>query len=100
MTELEANSALSSRQKRVSLRGKRPFGFLLLFCIAAILFLAASPHAVAQGCAMCYQSASASGPRTIHALRNGIIILIIPPMFICTAITFLVYRRRNLYSGG
>lgn len=75
-------------------------GFLSLFLVAAAIFLAASPHVAAQGCAMCYQSASASGSRTIHALRNGIIILIIPPMFICTAISFLVYRRRNLYSNG
>jgi len=78
------------------MKGKGPLGFLLLFCVAAIVLLAASPHAAAQGCAMCYQSASASGPRTIHALRNGIVILIIPPMFICAAISFLVYRRRNL----
>jgi len=79
------------------MKGKKPFALFLLFCLTAISLLATSPHAAAQGCAMCYQSASASGPRTIHALRNGIIILIIPPMFICGAISFLVYRRRNFY---
>jgi hypothetical protein len=82
------------------MKGNGPLCFLRsLFLVAAIL-LFTSPHAAAQGCAMCYQSASASGPRTIHALRNGIIILIIPPMFICTAITFLVYRRRNFYCNN
>lgn len=81
------------------MKGKVPLGFLLLFCAAAIVLLASSPHVAAQGCSMCYQSASASGQRTIHALRNGIFILIVPPMLICTAISFLVYRRRNLYNN-
>jgi len=52
----------------------------------------------AQGCSLCYQSAAAAGTRAIHALRNGIVILIIPPIFICTGITYLVYRRRNLHN--
>ena len=47
---------------------------------------------------MCYQSAAAAGSHTIHALRNGIVILIVPPIFICTGITYLVYRRRNLHD--
>jgi hypothetical protein len=47
---------------------------------------------------MCYQSAAAAGQRSIHALRNGIVILIVSPIFICTAISFLVYRRRNLHD--
>jgi hypothetical protein len=54
--------------------------------------------AAAQGCALCYQSAAAAGSRAIHALQNGIVILIIPPFFICSAITFLVYRRRNSHN--
>ena len=52
----------------------------------------------AQGCALCYQSAAAAGSRAIHALQSGIVILIIPPFFICSAITFLVYRRRNSHN--
>jgi hypothetical protein len=60
--------------------------------------LVLAPVAAAQGCSMCYQSAAAAGSRAIQALRNGIVILIIPPFFICTAITYLVYRRRNLHN--
>jgi len=66
--------------------------------LAAFLVLCSvlSPKAAAQGCALCYQSAAAAGSRAISALRNGIIVLIVPPFLICTAISFLVYRRRNL----
>ena len=52
----------------------------------------------AQGCALCYQSAAAAGSRAIQALRNGIVVLIIPPFCICSAITYLVYRRRNSHN--
>lgn len=82
------------------MKHKKRSALFRLICLAAISMLATSPDAAAQGCAMCYQSASASGSRTIHALRNGIIILIIPPMLICGAISFLVYRRRNFYHNS
>jgi hypothetical protein len=70
--------------------------------VAAIVALAAavfgitllSPDvAAAQGCSLCYQSAAAAGSRAIHALHNGIVILIVPPFFICCAITYLAFRR-------
>ncbi len=50
----------------------------------------------AQGCAMCYQNAAASGARVIHALKGGIVILIIPPLLMTGAFARLVYRRRNI----
>jgi hypothetical protein len=70
---------------------------LLLTAVAAI-GLALSPLAAAQGCSLCYQSAAAAGSRAIHALRSGIMILMVPPIFICTGIAYLVYRRRNLHN--
>lgn len=82
------------------MKGRSPLGLLLLCCVGAIVALAVSPRAAAQGCAACYQSASAAGPRAIHALRNGILILMIPPGLICSAISFLAYRRRNVYSNN
>ncbi len=33
----------------------------------------------------------------IHALRNGILILVIPPMFLSIGITVLAYRKRNQF---
>jgi hypothetical protein len=70
----------------------------LIFIALAALGLTNPRPARAQGCALCYQSASAAGPRAIRALRNGIVVLIIPPAFICLGISYLVYRRRNLHN--
>jgi hypothetical protein len=56
--------------------------------------------AAAQGCALCYRSAAAAGSRAIRALQNGIVILIVPPFFICSAMTYLVYRRRNSHNDS
>jgi hypothetical protein len=74
---------------------------LVFAAVVGILILAtlAFPKvSAAQGCALCYQSAAAAGSRAIQALRNGIVVLIIPPFCICSAITYLVYRRRNSHN--
>jgi hypothetical protein len=65
---------------------------------AGVLALTLPSAALAQGCVLCYQSAAATGSHAIHALRNGIVILIFPPFFICLGISYLVYRRRDLHN--
>jgi hypothetical protein len=66
----------------------------------ATMAILTSPAALyAQGCAMCYQSAAASGPRSIQALKSGILILIFPPVLITTAIAYLAYRKRNKFNS-
>jgi len=77
---------------------KSHIGLMLALALAVAIGLGAPTAASAQGCAMCYQSAAAAGQRSIHALRNGIVILIVPPLLICSAISFLAYRRRNLHD--
>ncbi|MFZ3333975.1 MAG: hypothetical protein WA197_25315 [Candidatus Acidiferrales bacterium] len=63
--------------------------------VAAVL----SPSALyAQSCVMCYQSAAASGPRTIHALKAGILILMFPPVLITAGIVYLAYSRREKFN--
>lgn len=62
----------------------------------AFLLLLSSGDLHAQGCAMCYQSAAASGARIIRALKGGIVILIIPPLLMTGAFARLVYRKRNI----
>jgi len=64
----------------------------------AFLLLISPTHLYAQGCAMCYQSAAASGARLIHALKSGIVILMIPPVLMTGLFWRLVYRRRNLFK--
>lgn len=50
----------------------------------------------AQSCALCYQSAAASGTHFIQALRSGILILIAAPLVVCSGIAVLAYRKRNV----
>ena len=53
----------------------------------------------AQSCALCYTQAAASGSRFITALRHGIFILMVPPVFLSVGITVLAYRKRNQCNG-
>jgi hypothetical protein len=58
-----------------------------------------SPSALfAQGCALCYQGAAASGPQFIQALRHGILIMFFPPILIMGAIFYAAYRKRNQFN--
>jgi hypothetical protein len=79
----------------------KKYGGTIFVGVVGVLILSALifPNAAAaQGCALCYQSAASAGSRAIRALQNGIVVLIVPPFFICSAITYLVYRRRNSHN--
>ncbi|HXM92602.1 MAG TPA: hypothetical protein VN974_13710 [Candidatus Dormibacteraeota bacterium] len=52
----------------------------------------------AQNCALCYTQAAGSGSRMIHALKSGILILMIPPMCICIGLTVMAYKKRNQFN--
>ena len=67
----------------------------LLAIFIAVLFVCASSLS-AQGCAMCYQNASASGPQGAQALRHGILILLFPTLALFSGIFGLIYHRRNV----
>jgi hypothetical protein len=60
------------------------------------VLIAPIPEAVAQGCAMCYQNAAASGPQGRFALQHGVLILFVPAVGFFASILFLLYRRRHL----
>lgn len=62
--------------------------------------LACAPAALAQGCALCYNDASATGQQGIAALRHGILILAIPPMLIFAALFAMLYKRRNAHHDA
>jgi hypothetical protein len=65
---------------------------------ASVLSLFAAPMSFAQSCALCYSQAAGSGSRMIQALRSGILMLIVPPMLICIAITWMAYKKRNQFN--
>ena len=71
--------------------------YLKLVLVGLAFLLLLSPRDLyAQGCVMCYQNAAASGARLIHALKSGIVVIIIPPLLMTGAFARLVYRKRNL----
>ena len=67
--------------------------------LSTLVVLAFSAVSYAQNCALCYTQAAAAGSRVIQGLRSGILVLIIPPMFMSIAITVLAYRKRNQFSS-
>jgi|ERR1700675_652822 len=64
-----------------------------------LAWLLSPPVLYAQSCALCYQSASSSGPRLIQALKHGILIMLFPPLLIMGAILFAAYQKRNQFNG-
>lgn len=59
-------------------------------------FALTAPQAAAQGCAMCYQSAAASGAQGREVLRHGILVLLLPSLSLFVGIFALIYKRRNV----
>jgi hypothetical protein len=66
--------------------------------LAALTFFLSPASLYAQSCAMCYQNAAASGPRLITALKNGILVLMFPPLMIFCGILGLAFRRRDSFA--
>jgi len=63
--------------------------------LTGVLVFAANAAGYAQSCALCYTQAAGAGHRMIQGLRTGILVLIVPPMFMSVGITVLAYRKRN-----
>lgn len=72
--------------------------FVVLVVVAlAVFVLATPPMAFSQGCSLCYTQAANSGSRLIRALRNGIVILVIPPVSMCIGAMVMAYRKRDQF---
>jgi len=76
---------------------KRGIPGILRRAVAALTVIASPATLYAQSCAMCYQSAAASGPRSIHALKLGILILMFPPLLITAGVIYLAYSKRDQF---
>jgi hypothetical protein len=68
---------------------------LLALGLLAFAVLVFPLPAFSQGCALCYTQAASSGAKMIAALKNGILILVIPPTLGSIGMVFLVHRKRN-----
>ena len=66
--------------------------------VVGLIMLGAPLLAFSQNCALCYTQVAAAGAKFIQALRSGILVLIIPPMFMSVGITVLAYRKRNQFK--
>jgi hypothetical protein len=64
------------------------------FALATVLAtLASAQGAFAQGCALCYTSASAIGKAGQRSLDFGILALLTPALVLFLCVMFLLYRR-------
>lgn len=66
--------------------------FKLAIAALSALFVSAQ-RAFAQGCALCYSSASALGQNAQRSLDIGILTLVVPALTLFVAVVFLLYRR-------
>ncbi|MGB6546190.1 MAG: hypothetical protein WA871_01725 [Candidatus Acidiferrales bacterium] len=66
---------------------------LWLAALALSGALSFATRAAAQGCALCYTTASAVGAAGIHALHVGILALLIPALVLFLWVLALVFRR-------
>lgn len=70
-------------------------------CLGCLtVFCASAKQAFAQGCATCYTTAAAGGPQTAHALRSGILVLLIPPVLMFAGIILLLRGWGAFDLGG
>ena len=76
-----------------------PIRRVLIHLIGAwLLVLGAGHRLYGQSCAMCYTTVAGGGKSVIHALQGGIIVLLIPPVLLFSALTILLFRWRTSAS--
>lgn len=68
---------------------------LITLAVVGVVLLPSA--AFSQSCSLCYTQAASATQRFIQALRSGILILIIPPMFLSIGVMVMCYRKRNRF---
>ena len=64
------------------------------FAVVAVLaILGLAQGAFAQGCALCYTTASAIGQNAQRSLDFGIVTLLTPALVLFLTVVFMLYRR-------
>lgn len=68
----------------------------LLRAVAVLMFvIAAAALPLAAQCAMCARNAAGQSPEAMRALNSGILMLLVPPVAILSAILVVAFRYRN-----
>lgn len=70
---------------------------VLKMLVAGVSAALCASAAFAQGCALCYSDAAATGPTAQAALRHGILILVIPATSIVVGFFSLLCIRCNVH---
>jgi hypothetical protein len=65
--------------------------------IGLAMMLSVTVSAWAQGCPFCYNAAAATKAGGLRALRNGILILMIPPVLIVGVVCLMAIRSGDRY---
>jgi hypothetical protein len=68
---------------------------LVVAALVLVLLLLNAPAASAQGCAMCYSSASQQGEKAARALNLGILALLTPTLVLFGGVFYLARRSRH-----
>ena len=64
-----------------------------LVVLTVFTVLGAARGAYAQGCALCYTTASAAGAAAERSLDYGILTLLLPALILFLCVIFMLYRR-------
>ena len=75
----------------------RKFSVLPRLLAAAALGAFLTTEASAQSCALCYTTVAGGGPGVAHALRTGILVLLVPPVMLFSALIVVVLRWRTIH---
>ena len=75
---------------------RRIAGFIAL----AVGILTVSAPARAQGCILCYEGVAAAGKGVQDALKEGVLVLLIPVSLILIGIALLVWRKASLATNS
>ena len=94
------NTVERRTEGRVKVMHKR---HLVCCALLSLVLLASALPAIAQGCAMCYSTASAASKEGEQAITRGVVVLLLPPLSLMTVgvgLAFRYGRRRDHSQNG
>jgi ABC-type transport system involved in multi-copper enzyme maturation permease subunit len=89
------NDMLGTLGLRMRAEKRLPLATIALAAITLVV----PPAAFSQNCALCYTQAASAAARLIQAPRSGILVRMIPSMFMAVGITTLAYRKRDQFRS-